>query len=135
MPKTSPKWRRVTAYVVGLLVALVFISQGLMKFDPEGFWTPSFERWGYPVWFRYLIGVLETAGGALLLVPRTATYSAGVLLPVMVGAFITRLRDGRPGDLVAIVVYMTLLLWFAYEWRDQRWPRTRHAHAAAPTPP
>lgn len=134
MPKTSPKWRRVTAYVLGVLVALVFISQGLMKFDPDGFWTPAFERWGYPVWFRYLIGVLETVGGALLLVPRTATYGAGVLLPVMVGAFITRLRDGRPADLVAVVVYMTLLLWFAYEWRDRRWPRTRHAEGA-PTPP
>ena len=134
MPKTSPRWRRVTAYVFGVLVAFVFISQGLMKFDPDGFWTPSFERWGYPVWFRYLIGVLETAGGALLLVPRTATYGAGVLLSIMVGAFITRLRDGRPGDLVAIVVYMALLLWFAYEWRDRRWRRPRHAKAAL-TPP
>lgn len=131
---TSPKWRRVTAYVLGVLVALVFISQGLMKFDPDGFWTPAFERWGYPVWFRYVIGVLETAGGALLLVPRTAAYGAGVLLPVMVGAFITRLGDGRPADLVAILVYMTLLLWFAYEWRDRRRPHHGHAHAA-PTPP
>ncbi len=80
------------------------------------------------------IGVLETAGGALLLVPRTAAYGAGVLLPVMVGAFITRLGDGRPADLVAILVYRTLLLWFAYEWRDRRRPHHGHAHAA-PTPP
>ncbi len=134
MPKTSPRWRRVTAYVLGVLVAFVFVSQGLMKFDPDGFWTPAFERWGYPVWFRYLIGVLETAGGALLLVPRAATYGAGVLLPVMVGAFITRMSDGRLGDVVSIAVYMSLLSWFAYEWRDRRWPRPRNAEGA-PTPP
>ena len=122
MPKTSPKWRRVTAYVLGLLVGLIFISQGLMKFDPEGFWTTSFERWGYPAWFRYLIGVLETAGGAMLLVPRLASYGASALFVVMVGAFITRLRDGQVGDVVAIVIYAILLSWFAYEWYDRRWP-------------
>lgn len=133
MPRTSPKWRRVTAYVVGVLVALVFVSQGLMKFDPEGFWTPSFERWGYPVWFRYLIGVLETAGGVMLLVPRVASYGAGALFAVMAGAFITRLRDGQAGDVVAIVIYAILLSWFAYEWYDRRWSRkTKSAREVTP---
>ena len=128
------KWRRVTVYILGLLVGLVFVSQGLMKFDANGFWTPAFERWGYPVWFRYLIGGLETVGGALLFVPRTATYGAGMLIPVMLGAFVTRLNDGRIGDVISVVVYVMLLLWFAYEWRNDRWLRTRRVDEA-PTPP
>ncbi len=115
-------------------MALVFVSQGLMKFDPEGFWTPSFERWGYPVWFRYLIGVLETAGGTMLLVPWVASYGAGALLAVMVGAFITRLRDGQVGDVITIVIYASLLSWFAYEWYDRRWPRKAKS-AGEVTPP
>jgi len=128
------KWRRVTVYILGLLVGLVFVSQGLMKFDPNGFWTAAFERWGYPVWFRYLIGGLETVGGALLFVPRTATYGAGMLIPVMLGAFVTLLNDGRIGDVISVVVYVMLLLWFAYEWRNDRWLRTRRVDEA-PTPP
>lgn len=118
--RARPKWRRVTTYVLGALVAFIFLSQGVMKFDPEAFWARAFERWGYPVWFRYVIGVLETAGGAMLLVPRVASYGAGALLAVMVGAFVTRLRDGQIGDVVAIAVYMLLLSWFAYEWWGRR---------------
>jgi uncharacterized membrane protein YphA (DoxX/SURF4 family) len=122
---THRRWTRVLAYVLGILVGLVFIIQGVMKFDPQGFWTSAFERWGYPVWFRYTIGVLETAGGVLLFVPRFATYAAGLLIVIMVGAFVTRLGDGRTGDVIAIGVYMALLAWFAYVWRNRRWPRAR----------
>ena len=75
------------------------------------------------MWFRYTIGVVETVGGVLLLVPRLTTYAAALLMTVMVGAFVTRLGEGRPGDLVAIVVYLTLLGSFAHEWRDRRWRR------------
>jgi putative oxidoreductase len=125
MATTRKKWRLIVVSALAALVGLVFVRQGVMKFDPGAFWTGAFERWGYPVWFRYTIGVLETAGGALLLVPRFTTYAATILTAIMVGAFFTRLGDGRTNDLVAIGVYMALLAWFAYERRNRRWRAAR----------
>ena len=120
MAKAS-RWRRIAAYVLAIPVGLIFVVMGVMKLDPDGFWTAAFEAWGYPVWFRYAIGVLETLGGAALLVPRLASYAASLLTIIMAGAFVTRLGDGLSGDHVAILVYAGLLVWFTSEWWDRRW--------------
>jgi putative oxidoreductase len=114
-------WRRRGAYVLGVGVGLIFVLMGVMKFVPDGAWTAPFARWGYPVWFRYLVGAVELLGGLGLLAPRLASYAAATLGLVMAGAFVTRLQDGLSGDHAGIVVYALLLAWFAWEWRGRRW--------------
>jgi uncharacterized membrane protein YphA (DoxX/SURF4 family) len=89
-----------------------------------GFWTPAFERWGYPVWLRWLVGGIEVAGGLLLLVPWVASYAAAALGVVMVGAWVTRMRDARLVDVAWITGYFVALLWIAFEWWPFRQPRT-----------
>lgn len=69
-----------------------------MKFDPNGFWTPACERWGYPAWLRLLVGFIETVGGVSLCLPWCASYGAMGLGMVMVGAWMTRFHDGRMVD-------------------------------------
>ena len=115
--------RRVLALLAGLYLARIFIRNGWAKFDPEGFWAAPFERWGYPVWFRLLVGVIETAGGVLILIPWTATYAGVAVAAVMAGAFYTRFGSGFPEDLMWIALYAIALLWIAFEWRSFRWPR------------
>jgi len=115
--------RRGLAWVVGLYLAQMYVRNGLYKFDPEGFWTAPFERWGYPVWFRLVVGFIETAGGILILVPWTATYAGIAVAVVMAGAFYTRFGSGFPEDLAWIAAYAVALLWIAFEWRSFRWPR------------
>lgn len=94
----------------------MFVKNGYLKFDPEGFWGPAFERWGYPVWFLFFIGVLEFGGGLAILVPRIAPYGALVLAVVMLGALVTRLIHGVSfGDASAISFSMVSMLLLAYE--------------------
>ncbi len=64
--------RRVLAWLVGLYLAQMFVKMGWVKFDPQGFWTAAFERWGYPVSLRLVVGVIEVAGG--ILIPWTASW-------------------------------------------------------------
>ena len=122
MKRYTWTWQRILTYGVSVLVAMVFIVMGGSKFNPEGAWTASFEQWGYPVWFRYSIGGLETVGGFLLLIPQLTSYAACVLIVIMAGAFVTRLGDGLSGDHAGIAVYAALLAWFAYAWWDRRVP-------------
>lgn len=115
--------RRIAAWAAGAYLGWMFVDMGWVKFDPDGFWTPAFERWGYPAWLRVLVGLVETLGGAMLVIPWVASYGAIGLAAVMAGAWITRFHDGRMVDVAWISVYLAALGWIALEWWTWRRPR------------
>jgi len=115
--------RLLAVWCLGAYLAHMYVRMGWVKFDPAGFWTAAFERWGYPVWLRWLVGAIEVGGGLLLLVPWVASYAALGVSLVMVGAWVTRVRDGRYVDVAWIAAYLFALLWIALEWWQFRWPR------------
>jgi uncharacterized membrane protein YphA (DoxX/SURF4 family) len=115
------KTRLVLAWLLAVYLARMFIEMGWVKFDPEGFWTDAFERWGYPVGLRVLVGVLEVGGAVLILVPWVASYGAIALFIVMLGAWMTRFGDGRFVDVAWISGYIVGLGWIAFEWWGKRW--------------
>ncbi len=127
IPPSTPlkRLRLVLAWLLGAYLAKMYVEMGWVKFDPEGFWTAAFERWGYPVSLRYAVGVVEVVGGALLLVPWLASYAALSVGGVMIGAWITRAQDARWVDVAWISVYLAALLWIAFEWWAWRRPRFR----------
>jgi hypothetical protein len=55
--------RLIAAWCLGAYLADIFIRMGWIKFDPNGFWTLAFERWGYPPWLRVAVGLIEVVGG------------------------------------------------------------------------
>ena len=117
------KLRLAAAWCLGAYFAWMYVEMGWVKFDAAGFWTGAFERWGYPVWLRWLVGAVEVAGGILLLVPWVASYAALGVGLVMVGAWVTRMGDGRFVDVAWISLYLAGLLWIAFEWWPYRRPR------------
>lgn len=122
------RWKRLrllAAWCLGLYLAVLYIRMGWIKLDPQGFWTAAFARWGYPPWLRVAVGFVEVAGGAMLVLPWTATLGGAAVAGVMAGAWITRYLDGRFVDVAWISAYFLGLLWIAYEWRDFRFWRRR----------
>lgn len=111
------------AVAVGAYLITVFVPQGWDKFDPNGFWAEPFVRWGYPAWLRVLVGVLETGGGLMLVVPWLASWGGLATGVVMAGALYTRLPSGHWVDVMWISVWLVASLWIAFEWRAWRWPR------------
>jgi len=85
----------VVLWVFSLFLAWVFIRQGWSKFDDASGWSRAFVAWHFPVWFRILIGVLETAAALLLLTPRSAFPGAIIIIVVMLGAMGTHLYWGQ----------------------------------------
>jgi uncharacterized membrane protein YphA (DoxX/SURF4 family) len=82
--KTIGKW------FLQVLLGAMFVVLGVAKFlAPE--WERNFARWGYPPGFHLVIGALEVLGGLGLLVPSLASYAAGGLMAIMVGAVLTHL--------------------------------------------
>ena len=90
------------------------IVNGIRKFDPEGMWTEAFQDWGYPVWFRIFIGILETVGGLIILIPKVRHFGGIILAAVMIGALITRIINGTGlDDALSIAFYASIFLFAA----------------------
>lgn len=68
----------------------------------------AFRVWHFPVWFRVLIGVAETAAAVLLLTRRTALAGAAIIIVVMLGAMGTHIYWGRPGQVTSEILPLIL---------------------------
>lgn len=113
--------KEVVIWILTIALVLMFGNAGLRKFAEHGGWTRMFRTVGFPDWFRILIGVLETAAAALLLVPRTAAYGAMLVMPIMIGAIATVAMQGwfrgLPQPIVALIVAAIVL---AARWHGRR---------------
>ena len=100
MPRAAQKQQMtkkrliVTAaiWIVTVLLALTCLRSGLMKMPGMGgeqFWIRDFARWGYPDWFRIVVGIAELVSFLLLLVPPVASIGAGIFAVIMIGAIFT----------------------------------------------
>lgn len=101
-----------------ILLSLVYIAAGLPKVGGMSQLIHRFEEvWGYPEWFRLLIGGLEFIGGILLIIPGTAFWAATGLSVIMIGALYTHLVLGEPSLVVVPALCLSLLLYVAYARR------------------
>jgi uncharacterized membrane protein YphA (DoxX/SURF4 family) len=103
--------KEVGAWIPTLLLATVFIPQGISKFSATSGWMRAFEHWGYPGWFRMLVGGVELSAGLLLLWRRMAPIAALMILMVMAGAMWTHVWiDHRPKEVFHEAVPTTLAI-------------------------
>ena len=101
-------------WVLSAWFAYRLIVNGIRKFDPDGLWSPAFEEWGYPIWFRILIGILELAGGILVVIPMWRHWGSLLLFFIMIGALITRIINGTGvDDALSILSLAVAFLYFA----------------------
>lgn len=108
--------RLVAAWLVGTYLAQLFVRTGWGQFSGDVFWTEAFATWGFPTWFRVLVGVVELAGGVALIIPWLASYGGVALCLVMMGAWSTLAHDLRWREMAVVALYGTAAGWIAYEW-------------------
>jgi uncharacterized membrane protein YphA (DoxX/SURF4 family) len=109
--KKVGKAKTIALWVVGGLLAALFVLAGSMKFANAEQAGERFAGYGYPDWFRVLIGAVEIGAGLALLIPRTTFYAAAALGVVMAGAVFTHLRQGEiPQSAVPLVLLVVLAL-------------------------
>ena len=127
--RTEPPSRNVTIAMWALagLLALAFLAVGSFKLMGDQMHVDNFERWGYPIWFMYVVGVVEVLGALSLLYPRTAAWGALLLTGNMTGATITHLLASEWAMAPVPLVLGVLLVVLA----KLRWPD----RIGAPSPP
>jgi uncharacterized membrane protein YphA (DoxX/SURF4 family) len=112
-----------------------FMAAGVLFFAPLklypggafGFppYSERFVNWGYPGWFRYVVGGTELLIGILLLLPRRRFLGAALYMFLMTGAVTTHIVNREPfvPDTVSAAVHLALsalvaLATWPADWRD-----------------
>jgi len=118
---TSKKVGTILLWILSIGAGALMTLAGVTKFTASEMWLSNFETWGYPAASSYLIGALEVVGGLAVFVPRFATYGAGLVAVIMVGAAGTLLMN--PGDMGPTVPLMNIIAFtmIAYARRGVRW--------------
>ena len=111
-------WGDLALWIPTVFLVWVFVQQGPAKFSDSSGWARAFAGWHYPVWFRILIGVVETTAALLLLTRRTASIGAALIAAVMLGGMATHVSWGQPRYVTSEIVPLTLSLVVLFgRWR------------------
>ena len=121
-------------WLATLVLAAVFFWTGARKVMGVGGWVAGFTRWGYPPWFRVLIGLVEVGGAVLLLIPRLATLGALAIAVTMVGAISTLLLHGAP-SIATPLVCLSLAVVIGWARRRELAALLRLTQGEAPSAP
>src|SRR5690349_2763673 len=100
--------RLATVWIPTVFLVFVFAPQAWNKLSDTGGWAIAFRHWGYPTWFRILIGFVETAGALLLLWPRSAVVGAALIVAVMLGGTGTHIVKDHGRHMTSEVLPITL---------------------------
>ena len=129
----------VGMWIPVILLALIFVPQGWSKFDDTSGWARAFRHWGYPNWFRIIIGVIELTGVGLMLAGRTAALGAAFIVVVMLGAMATHVIFDGGRNITSEVVPLVLASIVLVVRRSQltslvRWPMGFRGRGLKPRP-
>ena len=86
------------------LLTLAFVGAGGAKLLGVEMMVQTFEQIGFGQWFRFVTGIIEVAGAALLWLPGRQAIGALLLGGTMVGAVLTHLLILGPSAVPAIVL-------------------------------
>ena len=106
----------ILLWIVQILIGLLFIFAGTMKFVMSAQEMTQQMPVALPVWFIHFIGVCEILGGIGLIVPwatgirRGLTpLAASLLIVIMIGATVISAMMSIPTAIVPFVVGLLLL--------------------------
>lgn len=113
------------------VLAVEFLAGGLIKLTAPSM-GERFVDWGYPSWFRLVVGAGELVGGALLLSPRRRFLGAALLVVILVGAALTHVVNGDPlSASVSAPLHLVLAATVAWATRPGR-RSSRTSYSSAP---
>ena len=102
--------RKAAEWGLRVILALVFVAAGLDKFTGP-MWVQVFNDIGFGQWFRSFTGVVEVAGGVLLLVRSATMIAVPVLICTMLGAVLAHVTVVGIGfPTVAVSLLLALLI-------------------------
>ncbi len=112
--------KKIIKIALWVVLGGMFIMAGGAKLMGNHSQVEHFALWGYPLWFLYVIGFIEVAGGICLFMPKTQFYGIVVLSLTMVGAAVTHLVAHEMSAFPVPLVLLALLVMLAWTMPKER---------------
>ena len=109
---------KIAVLIVKALLTLAFVAAGVSKLLGVEMMVQTFEQVGVGQWFRYVTGILEVGGAALLWVPARQWLGAALLGATMVGAVLAHLLILGPSAIPAAALGL-LCAFILFAHREQ----------------
>ncbi len=124
MAVPNSKAARITTLALSIVLGLAFLASGIMKLMDPAAAAAGLAHLGVSVAMAATAGVLEVAGAALVLIPKTRFYGALLLGGTMLGAVITHLAAADFAGIVPAAVLglvAAAVAWLAMPvWAESR---------------
>jgi hypothetical protein len=91
----STKAKNVIIWIIAGFVAGIFIYVGIAKLAGAESMIKKLEGWGFPLWTRIPIGIVEIALAIPLLIPKARKVAVYLILAWGVFAAITYIQAGE----------------------------------------
>jgi putative oxidoreductase len=118
MKTMSRNVQKYSLLVIKVLLTFAFLAAGLAKLSGSETMVQTFDAVGLGQWFRYVTGLIEIGGAALLWLRGRQVFGAGLLLCTMIGAVLAHLFIIGPSAIPALVLgALAAIVVFAH--RDQ----------------
>jgi putative oxidoreductase len=116
--------KKIGAWILVVLLALLFVPIGSMKLLGVPGAVKEFEMIGFGQWFRYVTGILEVSGAVGLLIPRYRFWAALLIACIMACATMINIWIlHAPG--LARVTAVLMILAIALAGVTRNWPKGR----------
>jgi putative oxidoreductase len=107
----------IVVWVLRVLMAALFLFAAFAKLTSMQLEVDVFAMLPVGQWFRYLVGLLELAGGICVLIPTISGLGAIILLVVDMGAFFAQVLFLHE-DWIHTIVIGAILVALIYLQRD-----------------
>lgn len=99
------KTKKIISWVLSALIALGFLFAGITKLFGAEMQIKNLESWGYPLWLRFPIGLLELVLAVTILIPQYRKLTVYGIFIWTVGAVITHLLAGQAAMIGAPLMF------------------------------
>lgn len=125
--------RTILVWVGSVVLALMFLMTGGTKLanadytGTDNTWEEQMVEWGYPGWFRWVVGLGEVLWAIGLLIPLARPYAAAGLVVIMLGAVVTHVANGEASMVVVPVLLAAISFLLGWTTRPAWARRARPA--------
>ena len=118
----TAKTKNIIAWILAGILALAFFGAGITKLLGTDMQIKNFEGWGYPLWFRFPVGLIEIALAIGLVIPGFRKITIYGIFIWTVAAVITHLQAGQANMIAGPIffsVFAALILLLSRENKNQ----------------